>query len=84
MTTMAMGVGMLPVALGWGGDPSFRSPMAVVVIGGLISSTVLSLFVIPVVYTCLDDLVAWLRPRTVGRAAEDRQPSGGGRLSAVE
>jgi multidrug efflux pump subunit AcrB len=69
MTTMAMGVGMLPVALGWGGDPSFRSPMAVVVIGGLMSSTVLSLFVIPVVYTCLDDLVAWLRTRTVGRAA---------------
>jgi multidrug efflux pump subunit AcrB len=66
MTTMAMGVGMLPVALGWGGDPSFRSPMAVVVIGGLISSTVLSLFVIPVVYTCLDDLVAWLRTRHRG------------------
>lgn len=65
MTTLAMGVGMLPVALGWGGDPSFRSPMAVVVIGGLMSSTVLSLFVIPVVYTCLDDLVAWLRTRSV-------------------
>jgi hypothetical protein len=40
--------------------------MAVVVIGGLISSTVLSLFVIPVVCTCLDDLVAWLRTRHRG------------------
>ena len=56
MTTIAMGAGMLPVALGMGADPSFRSPMAVVVIGGLITSTLLSLLVIPVVYTCVDDL----------------------------
>src|SRR5690606_18101185 len=48
MTTIAMGAGMMPVALGWGVDPSFRSPMAIVVIGGLITSTVLSLLVIPV------------------------------------
>ena len=64
MTTIAMGAGMLPVALGWGGDPSFRSPMAIVVIGGLISSTVLSLLVIPVVMTCVDDLVQGLREVT--------------------
>lgn len=52
MTTLAMGAGMLPVAMGFGSaDPSFRSPMAVAVIGGLITSTVLSLLVIPVVYT---------------------------------
>src|SRR3989344_5571717 len=50
MTTIAMGVGM---------DPSFRSPMAIVVIGGLITSTFLSLLVIPVVFTWVDDLVAW-------------------------
>ncbi len=61
MTTLAMGAGMLPVALGWGGDPSFRSPMAVVVIGGLISSTVLSLLVIPVVMLCVDDGLQALR-----------------------
>jgi multidrug efflux pump len=54
MTTIAMGAGMLPIALGWGSDPSFRAPMAIVVIGGLISSTFLSLLVIPVVVTCLD------------------------------
>lgn len=58
MTTMAMGAGMLPVALDMGiGDGSFRSPMAIIVIGGLITSTFLSLLVIPVVYTYVDDVV---------------------------
>ena len=55
MTTVAMGAGMLPIALGWGADPSFRTPMAIVVIGGLITSTLLSLLVIPVVYSYVDD-----------------------------
>jgi len=63
MTTIAMGAGMLPVALGWGSDPSFRAPMAVVVIGGLLSSTFLSLLVIPVVFSYIDDGVQWLRCR---------------------
>jgi multidrug efflux pump subunit AcrB len=57
MTTIAMGAGMMPIALGWGADPSFRQPMAVAVIGGLITSTFLSLLVIPVVFTYVDDLV---------------------------
>ena len=57
MTTIAMGAGMVPIALGVGVDPSFRSPMAIVVIGGLITSTFLSLLVIPVVFTLVDDLV---------------------------
>ena len=61
MTTIAMGAGMLPTAMGLGVDPSFRSPMAIVVIGGLIASTMLSLLVIPVVYTFIDDLVRGLR-----------------------
>lgn len=61
MTTIAMGAGMLPIALGLGVDPSFRAPMAIVVIGGLITSTFLSLLVIPVVFTYVDDLLQWLR-----------------------
>lgn len=61
MTTIAMGAGMLPTALGLGVDPSFRSPMAIVVIGGLIASTLLSLLVIPVVFTFIDDLRKGLR-----------------------
>ncbi len=60
MTTIAMGAGMLPIALGWGTDPSFRSPMAIVVIGGLITSTFLSLLVIPVLFTYVDDFVQWV------------------------
>ena len=60
MTTIAMGMGMLPTAIGIGADPSFRGPMAIVVIGGLITSTFLSLLVIPVVFTYVDDLVIWL------------------------
>ncbi len=56
MTTIAMGAGMVPLAVGWGSaDSSFRSPMAVAVIGGLITSTVLSLLVIPSVFTVMDD-----------------------------
>ena len=51
MTTVAMGAGMMPIAMGLGVDPSFRAPMAIVVIGGLITSTFLSLWVIPVVFT---------------------------------
>ena len=62
MTTIAMGAGMMPIALGLGiADPSFRSPMSIAVIGGLITSTVLSLLVVPVVFTYLDDLEQWLQ-----------------------
>ena len=56
MTTVAMGAGMFPIAIGMGNDPSFRAPMAIVVIGGLITSTFLSLLVIPVLFTLVDDL----------------------------
>jgi len=59
MTTVAMGAGMFPIAIGLGTDPSFRAPMAIVVIGGLITSTFLSLLVIPVVFTYVDDVRAW-------------------------
>jgi multidrug efflux pump subunit AcrB len=60
MTTIAMGAGMMPIALGWGADPSFRSPMAITVIGGLITSTILSLVIIPVLFTYVDDLLGLL------------------------
>jgi hydrophobe/amphiphile efflux-1 (HAE1) family protein len=63
MTTLAMTFGMLPIALGLGADPSFRQPMAIVVIGGLLASTLLSLLVVPVIFTYLDDLLVWGRSR---------------------
>ncbi len=61
MTTIAMGAGMMPLALGWGADPSFRSPMAIAVIGGLITSTLLSLLVVPAVFTYIDDFEHFLK-----------------------
>lgn len=68
MTTIAMGAGMLPITLGLGAaDPSFRAPMAISVIGGLITSTFLSLLVIPVFYTLIDDLQRGLRWLRTGR-----------------
>ncbi len=60
MTTIAMGAGMLPLALGWSGDSSFRAPMAWAVIGGLITSTLLSLIVVPAAYTVLHDVGDWI------------------------
>ncbi|MEJ5989500.1 efflux RND transporter permease subunit [Ramlibacter sp. PS3R-8] len=62
MTTIAMAAGMLPIAIGFGtADPSFRSPMSIAVIGGLFTSTVLSLLVVPVVFEYVDDVEHWLR-----------------------
>ena len=62
MTTMAMAAGMLPTALALGKGSEFRQPMAVAVIGGLITSTALSLVLIPVVYEFVDDFERWLTP----------------------
>ncbi|MGR9054101.1 MAG: efflux RND transporter permease subunit, partial [Gammaproteobacteria bacterium] len=61
MTTVAMIAGMLPTALGLSADAGFRQPMAIAVIGGLISSTLLSLLVVPVVFTYVDDFQRLLR-----------------------
>jgi multidrug efflux pump subunit AcrB len=60
MTTLAMGAGMMPIALGFSGDSSFRAPMAIAVIGGLITSTLLSLIVIPAAFTVIDDVGEWM------------------------
>ncbi len=77
MTTIAMGGGMLPVALSLsGGDSSFRQPMGIVVIGGLITSTILSLLVIPVVFTYIDDLLNLLKRPFVGKALNDADQFG--------
>ncbi|MFY8086255.1 MAG: efflux RND transporter permease subunit, partial [Rubrivivax sp.] len=79
MTTIAMGAGMMPIALGIGVDPSFRAPMAIVVIGGLITSTFLSLLVIPVIYTLVDDFVVFFTQRLKRGVvpSSDQAPVGG-------
>ncbi|MDF2500258.1 MAG: mdtC [Anaerosporomusa subterranea] len=56
MTTAAMIFGMLPLALGIGPGAEARAPMAHAIIGGLITSTILTLVVVPVVYTIFDDM----------------------------
>ncbi|GAB2890460.1 efflux RND transporter permease subunit [Paraburkholderia jirisanensis] len=69
MTTVAMTAGMAPIALGFGADASFRRPMAVAVIGGLITSTALSLLVVPVVFIYVDRFKQFLL-----RAARRKAP----------
>jgi HAE1 family hydrophobic/amphiphilic exporter-1 len=71
MTTVAMAAGMLPTALTLGNGSEFRQPMAIAVIGGLITSTVLSLLLVPVAYEFVDDFERWLGP-VVGRLATPR------------
>tara|TARA_R110001592_G_scaffold260403_1_gene524931 strand:+ start:24986 stop:28093 length:3108 start_codon:yes stop_codon:yes gene_type:complete len=63
MTTLAMGAGMIPTALGLGEGSEFRSPMAIAVIGGLISSTLLSLVLVPVVYVMVENVERWITPK---------------------
>jgi len=77
MTTFAMIFGMIPVALGLGEGAGFKAPMGRAVIGGLISSTVLTLVVVPVVYTILDDIVAYLLGRETVRAETQQKDAAG-------
>ncbi|MBB4569316.1 efflux RND transporter permease subunit [Rhizobium leucaenae] len=88
MTTIAMASGMLPVALSLtGGDSSFRQPMAIVVIGGVLMSTLLSLIVIPVIFTFVDDLEQVLKRflRRVGLSpsADDQAPQASNDREAI-
>ena len=75
MTTVAMIAGMLPVAIGIGGDASFRQPMAIAVIGGLITSTALTLVIVPAAFTLVDDIERWLAPK-FGRVLTAQPPAG--------
>ncbi len=66
MTTLAMIFGMLPLFLGLGAGGEGRAPMARAVVGGLVTSSVLTLVVVPVIYTYLDDLREWLARKWKG------------------
>jgi len=74
MTTIAMVAGMAHIAAGIGADNEFRAPMALVVIGGLITSTLLSLIFVPVCYIYVDRVESWIarsfRPNTAPQPAE--------------
>ena len=71
MTTVAMIFGMIPLALALGAGAEQRAPMARAVIGGLITSTLLTLFVVPVVYTMLDDVTALVTRRKPAHGRHD-------------
>ncbi|HEX2716509.1 MAG TPA: efflux RND transporter permease subunit [Gemmatimonadaceae bacterium] len=83
MTSVAMIFGMIPLALALGEGSEQRAPMGRAVIGGLITSTLLTLFVVPVVYTYLDDFSAWLARKWQGDRASspagtpEPSPTGG-------
>ncbi len=77
MTSIAMSAGMLPSALGVGEGGSFRAPMAIAVIGGIIVSTVLSLVVVPSFFLIMDDLsrlLGWIFGRLVGKKDKEDLP----------
>src|SRR5262245_12608500 len=66
MTTLAMIFGMIPLALGLGEGGEQRAPMGQAVIGGVITSGLLTLVVVPVIYTYLDDFAAWVKRTLFG------------------
>ncbi|MDG3576252.1 efflux RND transporter permease subunit [Rhizobium sp. YJ-22] len=86
MTSIAMSAGMLPSALGVGEGGSFRAPMAIAVIGGIIVSTVLSLVVVPSFFLIMDDLsrlLGWVFGRLVGKKDEEQLPLSREELSSA-
>jgi Cu/Ag efflux pump CusA len=78
-----MGAGMLPIALGFGADGNFRTPLGVSVIGGLVTSTLLSLVVVPAAYSLVADITERLRAR-MGWAARPRPAPVVGSITAAE
>ncbi len=66
MTAMSTMAGMTPVAIGMGSGAETRAPMGTAIVGGLITSTILTLVVIPVVYSTVDDLAGWVRRMIFG------------------
>ncbi len=69
MTALSTIAGMVPVAIGLGSGAETRAPMGTAIVGGLITSTVLTLVVIPVVYTVMDDVAVWVRRLVFGGVA---------------
>lgn len=78
MTTLAMIFGMVPLAFSLGEGSEQRAPMGQTVIGGIITSSILTLVVVPVIYTYLDDLAAWLRRKWRGNSPDDDGKDDGG------
>jgi multidrug efflux pump subunit AcrB len=81
MTAAAAGLGVAPIAIGWGAGAELQQPMAIALIGGLITSTILTLVALPALYGVSEGLregpsSAWLRRRRRGAQAEATTPTG--------
>jgi multidrug efflux pump len=76
MTSLSTVAGILPIAIGFGAGAESRRPMGVAVVGGLLTSTCLTLFVIPVFYTLFSDMVLWFQGKTAGVPATVPVPGG--------
>jgi len=74
MTTLAMVFGMVPLAAGMAEGSEQRAPMGQAVIGGIITSSILTLVVVPVIYTWLDDFAVWTREKLGIHAADPESP----------
>jgi HAE1 family hydrophobic/amphiphilic exporter-1 len=74
MTACSTIAGMIPVAIGLGSGAETRSPMGIAIVGGMLTSTVLTLVVVPVVYSLMDDLAGWLRNIFVRRPSSATVP----------
>jgi len=83
MTAAAAGLGVLPIAIGWGAGAELQQPMAIALIGGLITSTILTLVALPALYELVEGLHirtsrAWFRFRNTGSDAESPAPLSAG------
>ena len=84
MTSVAMIAGMLPIALGLSGDGSWRSPMAICVIGGIALSTLLTLVIVPAGFTLADDMEKWIAPRLGKLLVNNEEHNPGGSPQPAE
>ncbi|HZK65952.1 MAG TPA: efflux RND transporter permease subunit, partial [Chloroflexota bacterium] len=84
MTTLAMIFGMAPAAVGFGAGAELRQPMGISVVGGLITSTLLTLVVVPVAYSLIDDLGNWLLGRSQRKKSQQPHLSGNGARAAEQ